>query len=618
MTKDYFTDMSKSACSQSLRTIFFFLILALSTVGFSLTDANDSGIFVPVSSAPPTLRAAAPEETAAEIEALAANDDETSPILEEGRALLNNKNWAQARNLFEDGLKKHPDQAEMRRLYLISRAHLEIETRYTETSFCRFLAETNRAEILYLCDETFNNIQTWHVDAPDWSDLFHMGLDSMVIAFSEEAFLRQNRVAEKDYESLAQYGAALREQARTFPVRNRSELKNAMLKVGETVQRKTGVSGISVIMELLCGMVNSLDSYSAWLTRNQIADLYSMIDGHFVGLGVYVEAESVKDALLISKVIVGSPAAEAGLADGDLILSIDGQPIVPEKAGSLLQGVENSRVRLLVRSGENSPREIVVTRRSFDFPSVEQSQLVESENGVRIASFRINAFQKTTVDEVRRELAEFQKQKAQCLVIDLRNNPGGLLDKAVELSNLFLENGTIVRTRGRVSERIERADGREVCRVPLILLIDENSASAAEIFAGAIQENGRGTVVGTRSFGKGTIQAIIQIGGYRHPEPLAGMRLTTEKFYSPRGRAYSGVGVEPDIDIAQRYEVARPENITAAQAAQNPQDKTVEPAEPSRPTDVCMDTAVELADKIVTGRAAQPFDTAAAETEPSR
>ena len=526
-------------------------------------------------------------------------------LYEEGRPLLDNKKWQDAKIFYEKALKKYPERDEFHQAYLFSRAHYEVENRYRDGSYCRFLADTDKEEIMALCDDILKNIQTWYVDAPDWNHLFSYGMNSLKIALTEDTFLRQNRVP-KEYDArLPQYGEDLVRYAAQWNIQSREELREKILRVAESVQRNTNISGISVIMEILCGMVNSLDSYSAYLTSGQISDVYSMIDGHFVGLGVYIESKWDGDALLISKVIPGSPAASAGLVSGDRILKIDGHPVTdeksPEAAGELLQGEEGSRVELIVLSADQNPRKLIVLRKSFDIPSVEDAKYLSAAGHQHILFFRINAFQKGTVDEVKAELARFEKTGIDSLIIDLRNNPGGLLDKAVELSDLFLESGTIVRTKGRASDNTAVADSDILCKAPIVLLMDENSASAAEIFAGAIQENHRGTVVGTRSFGKGTVQVIIQLGSVHTNNLIAGLRLTTEKFYSPLGRSYSGIGVIPDVDVSNLYAAARPESVKAVSldslAAMESQKSDSDTA-----SDICLAKALEETESILAKR----------------
>ena len=472
--------------------------------------------------------------------------DEIARLYKKGETLLAEGNWQDAKLYYEKALKKYPENGDLLHAYLFSRAHLEVENRYRDASFCQFLARTNKEEVMALCNDVLKNIQTWYVDTPDWNTLFSLGMVSLKIALTEQDFLRQNRVPVEYDSRLPQYGDELIRYAAQWEIGSREELLKRMLHIAESVQRNVNISGISVLMEILCGMVNSLDTYSAYLTEGQINDIYSMIDGHFIGLGVYIESKWQNDALLISKVIPKSPAAEAGIVGGDRILEIDGHAVTeektPEEAGTLLQGPEGTEVYLTVQSEGQVPRRVTILRKSFDIPSVEGVKYLPVSDQRRIGFFKINAFQKTTVDEVRQTLARFNRGGIDCLIIDLRNNPGGLLDKAVELSDLFLDSGTIVRTKGRSSDQTETAHNGVLCHVPLVLLLDENSASAAEIFAGAIQENGRGIVVGTPSFGKGTVQVIIQLAGARSDHLLAGLRLTTEKFYSPRGRSYSGVG----------------------------------------------------------------------------
>ena len=531
--------------------------------------------------------------------------DEITRLYKKGETLLAEGNWQDAKLYYEKALKKYPENGDLLHAYLFSRAHLEVENRYRDASFCQFLARTNKEEVMALCNDVLKNIQTWYVDTPDWNTLFSLGMVSLKIALTEQDFLRQNRVPVEYDSRLPQYGDELIRYAAQWEIASREELLKRMLHIAESVQRNVNISGISVLMEILCGMVNSLDTYSAYLTEGQINDIYSMIDGHFIGLGVYIESKWQNDALLISKVIPKSPAAEAGIVGGDRILEIDGHAVTeektPEEAGTLLQGPEGTEVYLTVQSEGQAPRSVTILRKSFDIPSVEGVKYLPVSDQRRIGFFKINAFQKTTVDEVRQTLARFNRGGIDCLIIDLRNNPGGLLDKAVELSDLFLDSGTIVRTKGRSSDQTETAHNGVLCHVPLVLLLDENSASAAEIFAGAIQENGRGIVVGTPSFGKGTVQVIIQLAGARSDHLLAGLRLTTEKFYSPRGRSYSGVGVIPDIDITGSYAAARPESAKAVSLDESARPQAQSPAPIS---DICLSRAIEETENLIQNQSA--------------
>jgi carboxyl-terminal processing protease len=191
-----------------------------------------------------------------------------------------------------------------------------------------------------------------------------------------------------------------------------------------------------------------------------------------------------------------------------------------------------------------SQRQVNVRRRRVEVPSIDQVHIVDSQNG--IGYFKLTCFQKTTARDLDTALWKLHRDGMRSLVLDLRGNPGGLLTAAVELVDKFVERGTIVSTRGRIAQEdiTYSAHDQGKWRMPLVVLIDQDSASAAEIFAGAIRDHHRGTIVGVRSFGKGSVQGIFPLD-----ESNAGMRLTTAKFYSPNGKPYSGIGVEPDVRV---------------------------------------------------------------------
>ncbi|MBR4104715.1 MAG: S41 family peptidase, partial [Thermoguttaceae bacterium] len=271
----------------------------------------------------------------------------------------------------------------------------------------------------------------------------------------------------------------------------------------------------------------------------------------------------------VVRVVPNSPASESGVRAGDEIVAVDGEPtegLTGAEIGALLQGEVGQRTTLTLRSpNDGTLRRVVATRRQIDVPSVEDVRLLDAPG--RVGYFRVVCFQKTTATEMIAALDELSRLQMESLVVDLRQNPGGLLQEAIDVSNLFLDSGTIVRTRGRSGEHAYSATRTSFCSTPLVLLVDENSASASEIFAGAMKENGRAVVVGTQSYGKGTVQAIVQLScPTQTAKPIAGLRLTTEKFYSPNGFAYGGVGVLPHV----RVELPENPENAASVAATNP------------------------------------------------
>jgi carboxyl-terminal processing protease len=267
-------------------------------------------------------------------------------------------------------------------------------------------------------------------------------------------------------------------------------------------------------------------------------------------------------------VIPRSPAEQSGIHDGDRITAVDGQAtksLSTDEAASLLTGVEGSTVRVTVMSAGQAPRDVTVRRASVDVPSLEGTRILKPEeaNGaVGVAYVKIPAFQKTTSADLEQALWDLHRQGMRSLIIDLRGNPGGLLTAAVEVADKFIADGGIVSTRGRSEQEnfSYRAHRPGTWRVPLVVMIDGDSASASEIFAGAIKDSGRGKIVGARSYGKGSVQGIFPLG-----KTGAGARLTTAKFYSPLDHPIANVGVTPDVDVKRMIAASAPQTTSQTQ-----------------------------------------------------
>ncbi len=472
-------------------------------------------------------------------------------IVNEGDQLLRNQQWSDAKKYFEKALRSYPDVQILRTRFAEARRRSEIEGRYQDSSFSSLTRTSSTDDLLTVFDEIFLDVDIYHVDRPQYSELFELGLQGIKEALAEDSFYLQNGLEPElkgQAEALLQ---TLSQMSSSWTLETEDDIRRSALWLAKQMRRRIGISESAIISEFLCSAICSLDAYSTALTPLQVDDLFSLIDGKFVGLGVELKTDR---PTVIVRVIPNSPAASSGLVVGDELIQIDGrltQNLTSTEIGELLQGYEGEKATLVVRSPKGQLRNVVATRKPIEVPSVEDVHVLD--NAENIGYLKITCFQKTTSDELKIALRKLSEEHAQGLIIDLRDNPGGLLQEAINVSDCFLDSGTIVQTRGRNGKHVFSARKTQICSLPLVLIVDSNSASAAEIFAGAMQENNRGVVVGVQSYGKGTVQAIVQLNEATDgPKPIAGVRLTTEKFYSPQGRAYGGIGVLPDVDVTKK------------------------------------------------------------------
>jgi carboxyl-terminal processing protease len=451
--------------------------------------------------------------------------------------------WSRAVQLYESASKAYPNSPLLRDRLRYCTIRYGLSRRYHDASYRKKLLVLNRAQATKFYDEVLRRIEESYVEPMTPSKLFRSGVDGLLIACEDAQFVKTNVRGEP--ERLDEFRDLLR-QWRAMNVRDRAEAVQFAVKVSDQAHTMMDIATTPVLLEFVYGACDSLDDYSTCLTPDRLADLYAVIDGNFVGIGV--ELRSDEQGLLIVNTLTGSPAAEAGIRGGDHIVTIEGISTVglpTEEAANRLQGAEGTAVLIGVLSpNDRQPHRVTLRRRSVEVQSVTSAQMLSASEG--IGYLQITGFQKSTKGELEKAVAALQRQGMRSLVMDLRGNPGGLLTSAVDISDRFLNEGVIVSTRGRAEgqSQIYRAQPAHTWTFPLVLLIDGESASASEILAGAIQDHHRGTIVGTRSFGKGSVQSIFPLDTVE-----AGIRLTTAKFFSPRGRAYAHQGVSPDIMV---------------------------------------------------------------------
>jgi carboxyl-terminal processing protease len=309
------------------------------------------------------------------------------------------------------------------------------------------------------------------------------------------------------------------------------------------------------------GMLNGLDPHSSYMDPKSFRDMQVETHGEFGGLGIEVTME---DGLLkVVAPIDDTPAAKAGIRAGDMITHIDDeavQGLALNQAAEKMRGPVNTKIKLkILRKGVDKPLDVAITRETIRVRSVRGRT-----DGDDVGYVRITQFNEQTAEGLRKAMNDITSQlganKVKGYVIDLRNNPGGLLDQAISVSDAFLERGEIVSTRGRdpgETQRFNARPGDLTKGKSVIVLINGGSASASEIVAGALQDHRRATLVGTRSFGKGSVQAIIPLGSGK-----GALRLTTARYFTPSGRSIQAKGISPDIEVLQDV----PEEIQARAA----------------------------------------------------
>lgn len=307
------------------------------------------------------------------------------------------------------------------------------------------------------------------------------------------------------------------------------------------------VSDKKLIEAAINGMLTSLDPHSSYLDTESFAYMSEQTRGKFGGLGIEVTMDN--GLVMVVSPIDDTPAAKAGIKSGDYITHIDGQTVIGltlNEAVAKMRGKIGTKIKLSVRRANAKPFEVTLKREEIKIHSVKTE--IKNDN---ILYIRISSFAEENDKEIIKAVKDAQKKlknKLAGIVIDVRNNPGGLLDQAVAVSDLFLDKGEIVSTRSRNEEdtvKYTAQTGDIAAGLPMVVIINEGSASASEIVAGALQDHHRAIIIGEKSFGKGSVQTVIPLGEY------GAMRITTARYYTPSGRSIQAKGIEPDILVKQ-------------------------------------------------------------------
>lgn len=430
---------------------------------------------------------------------------------------------------------------------------LKISSRATDPKMQGFLRSTSMQQLTTLYREASTMIDSRHVNPPAYEVRMQAALNNVINALENDNFLRANNVS-PNINAVRQVQSQLSQSITSQPARSATEAVGIMQWTAELVNRQLGIRREAVALAFMNGTLDSLDKYSSFLPEASAyapgAELEvrktASLEENIVGLGVELETHPM--GAIIVGIVDNSPASGLGLKAKDVIVAVNQQSVRGlnlNEVASKLGGPEGTTIQLDIERGSQRYRGSL-TRRRIYVSSVTGTKMIDEER--KVAYTRLKQFSDSSRKDLEAAMWKMHNAGMKSLILDLRGNPGGLLDQAIEVSNLFLPCGTIVSTKGRnmTDNTQESATQSRTWSVPLVVLIDKNSASASEIFAAAIQENERGVIVGRQSYGKGTVQTHFPL------KTVSGLlKLTTAKFYSPVGREMAGVGVKPDLLIQE-------------------------------------------------------------------
>ena len=424
---------------------------------------------------------------------------------------------------------------------------LRITSRYQDPKMLSVLHSTTMQQMSSLFLEVSQTIDVRHVSPTSYEVRTAAALEGLERALGNAEFLRVSGATGTDAD-LQKANETIRQMIESQPARSAQEALGVMQWAANTLNQQLGIRQETVALEFLNATLDSLDKYSSFLP-NKVGNAPSAqahlstasLEERIVGVGI--EMKKHDQGALIMGTVAGGSAAEAGLKRGDVLVKINEQSLAGmglNQIAELISGPSASTVDIQIdRAGKFYGA--TLERRSVYVSSVAEAQMVNEAQ--KVGYVKLKQFSESSAEDLEKAMWTLYNNGMNSMVLDLRGNPGGLLTEAIQVSDLFLPSGVIVSTKGRnpADNTTETAKRAKTWNLPLVVLVDENSASASEIFAAAIQENGRGVVVGRHSYGKGTVQThfpLTTVSGV--------LKLTTAKFYSPTGREMAGAGVTPD------------------------------------------------------------------------
>jgi carboxyl-terminal processing protease len=459
--------------------------------------------------------------------AWATNGGFSDKLLREAAELEKKGDWRGAGEIYWRILTQDRQASgEIRQKYLLCLRHVRMTDRHSDTVYRKRVNDLPFSKSLSAYLEALGKLQSSYVDKEkiEATSLFRHGLDELRMALADLTF-QQTYLGDLELEAIAEFGVKLKEQWGGETIRQLPDARKAVKEIALSARQQLGIKPSVVVMEFVCGACNALDERTAFLPPSEE---YTSHVSQLNALGVGVATNADKQ-LFVSGVTPGSWAAQMGFKAGDRIALPASRKQDKDEVSPLTD------VELFAR-GESAGKTIKLPE---SLPSVTDWDILPDGIGY----LRLSSFTKTTLTEIDVTLAKMRGMGMglKALVLDLRGNPGGLFNVSVQVAERFLPEGIIVSTQGQTSRTFESHSGMGALDMPLVVLVDGETASAAEVLAGALKENGRAKLVGLPTYGKGTIQTVLQLAD------AGGVRITLARFFTPLGQPYNGVGVAPDI-----------------------------------------------------------------------
>ena len=484
--------------------------------------------------------------------AAATNGDKLRDYKQKAEAFEKQGEWDKACDYYEAILRIQRDLPDIKQRYVHCARRLWQTRRHNDDSYYKEVLSIEYGQAVHLHSVVRDLLLDRSLERKKLTParLFKKGLEELDYALSDPHFCRQH-IPEDCLPRVAEFRAILQKTWGEFTPASRKKAVEQISEIALAAESFLRLSPTVVVMEFTCGACYALDEYTVYLTPTQLRELCSSLRGELIGIGVTLAAQDGK--VVIQQVELGSPAHKASLMVNDQIVRIDKKEVgmmAPEAVMALLEGPPGSLVNLEVLSPVMGMRSFPLRREAISLPSVFDVPILDSPIGY----IKVTAFQENTPKEVDNAIVRLTETGMKALILDLRGNGGGLFESAVDVAKRFLSSGVIATKqhlddKSNIITTLCEAKNPAALAIPLVVLIDNETASSAEVLAGALKENNRATVVGQQTYGKGCTQYLLKLPDLKGNLPAGGMRLTVAKIFSPKGLPYTGRGVQPDIAV---------------------------------------------------------------------